>query len=174
MEMVGNLKNLHPPAVVASGSEFHPRLFKPFDVFRVDFKPVPVPLTDICLPVYFVRLCILIDNNRDLAEAHRPAHLLYFLLPRQDVDNRMRRIFVKFDTIRILESEDVPGKLNRRKLEPEAYPEIWDVVLPRVSDCSDLAFGTPPSKSARNENPVHRGEVFHKTLPGRWTRPTLC
>ena len=117
-----------------------------------------VPLVHDLFAVDLADLRARFETRGVRTESHRAAHVDHGLLLVHEVDHRVRRLRVELGRVRTDETADIPRERDDRALQPEAQPEVRDVVLARERGGGDLAFDAAHAEAAGHDDAVEAGE----------------
>ena len=88
-------------------------------------------------------------------QTHIAAQPFYLFLFGKNVDDGDGRVGFDFGAVGVLDTADVTGEFQDRHLESEAETQVGQVVLARVADGGDLAFGAARAETAGYDDAVH-------------------
>src|SRR5215469_6082276 len=115
---------------------------------------MPMPLADLKCTVNSVCESIRLNLASPGSQPHRSAQLLYSTQLAQFIDHAVWRCRVEFTRIRLFESNHIARELNARRLHSQADSEVWNLLLPRITDRAQHAFNTALAKSPGHQNAV--------------------
>src|SRR6056297_2044004 len=92
--------------------------------------------------------------RRLLTEPHGPAHLSHVTLFVEQTDDRMRRIFIEFGRVGIVQANMVPTELNDCTLHSQADAKKRDAARTSKPNRFDFAFDATLAKSTGNQDAV--------------------
>ncbi len=94
------------------------------------------------------------------AKPQCPADILHAVLIGHQRDDRVRRVRIEFDTVRVIVSDHIPDKLHDGKLHAKAEAQERDIVFTRVSDRVDHPLDPSVAKTAGDKDAVDVFERF--------------
>ncbi len=98
------------------------------------------------------------------AEAHRAAHLHHVLLLVHHRDDRVRRLAVELDAVRLGQPQNIAREINHGDLHAETKAEVRNLLRARVTRREDFSLHAADTKAARDENAVEAAEILGRAV----------
>src|SRR5699024_4400337 len=137
-----------------------PCLFQHFPVIVIDFITMSVPLGNLCFAIERTASGMFIQYAWICTKTECSADVFHIFLIRHQRNQRMQRLRMELDTVRIVIADHIPGKGNDRHLHAQADTKIGDILSSRIVRRKNHSLRTTLSESARYENSVHASKLL--------------
>ena len=152
--MVGRLDNFNIILVRRPSRDFQSCSHKRFLEVAIEFIAVPMAFADFSRAVGFVCERSRLEFARPSAQPHRAAHFVHAQQLAQFVNHAVRRLWIKFRAVRLLQTRDVARILDRCALHAQADSKIGHFLLARVLNRVNHSLNPALAESAWYQNSI--------------------
>src|SRR5712671_4633120 len=148
MRMIWQLHHLYVSSIWSRPRDAQPRRDHRLFILAIEFVAMAVAFADLKLAIDLVRQRVRLNLASPRPQPHGAAQFFHAAQLAQLVDHAMGRRGIELARVCLDQSNHVPRKLHAGGLHPQANPEVWHLVLARVTNGDQHSLNATLAKPA--------------------------
>src|SRR5262249_13357856 len=149
------IEDLHNPTIRRHAAKHQPSLFENGFIGIVQLVAMAKALTYHVLSIEPMHTGARDEQDIMATQALRAPQVIDLLLFREQGNEWFWRVRLELRARGLFQTADMPGKLNRRQLKPEAQPQVGHLPFAGILNHSNHAFCATQAVASRDDDPLY-------------------